>query len=149
MKKLLALLPLLLLSVVGFTAVGCSDDDKDEIINFEQLPAQAKTFVKTYYPSVNILRTEKDKNEYEVTLADGSRIDFNHAGEWTDVDAVAGKTIPSGFYPAEIDAYVSLQYNGVGINEISKEAAGYEVDLVNGVDLHFNAKGDFVRVDRD
>ena len=120
MKKLIRLLPLLLIVLVGLTTWSCSDD-KDEPITSDQLPTTAKTFITTYFPSAKILSVQKDKDEYEIVLSEGTCIDFDKSREWTDVDAVAGNTIPSGFYPESIDTYISTNLEDIGINEISKE----------------------------
>lgn len=149
MKKIARLLPVMLLALVGSMMFwSCGDDDKDEPISYENLPAQSKTFLQQYFPSASIVATIKDGNEYEVSLSDGTHIDFNKDGEWTDVDAAIGNTIPSGFYPAAIDTYVSENYPEDGINEISKEKRGYEVELVKGADLLFNYEGTFIGLDK-
>ncbi|MDE5812343.1 MAG: PepSY-like domain-containing protein [Muribaculaceae bacterium] len=148
MKKFLKFIPALLIAIaaVGFT--GCSDD-KDEPVNPSELPTTAKTFLDTYYPTVKIVTTTKDKDDYEVTLANGHKVDFTKSGEWTDVDAPQGQTIPSGFYPAQIDAYIETAYPGYGINEISRISQGYDVELTNAVDLIFSHDGSFISIDPD
>ena len=147
MKKLLRFLPIMLIAVIGISLSACGDND--EPIAPTELPTAAKTFLTTYYKSVEIVSTTKDKNEYKVTLANGHEVDFNTRGEWTDVDAPAGQTIPSGFYPAEIDSYIETVFNGDGINEISKVIKGYEVELVTGTELIFSSDGSFISFDPD
>lgn len=148
MKKTFRLIPMLLMAFVAILAVSCSDD-KDEPITTEQLPEQARTFINAYYPSATIVNSHKDKDEYEVIMSDGTKIDFNKHGEWKDVDAPVGKTIPNGFYPEAIDTYVYYNYNPAGINEISKDNREYEVELTNGLDLRFARDGAFIRIDHD
>lgn len=96
-----------------------------------------------------IMTTQREKDEYEVTLSDGTVIDFDKSGEWKDVDAAMGQSLPTGFYPAAIDNYIAANYAGAGINEISKERRGYDVELVTGQDLVFNAQGEFITIDKD
>lgn len=150
MKKLLKFLPMLLVAVFGVTAMSsCSDDDdKDQTIAISMLPNSAKEFVTTYFSNAVIVSAKVDGNEYEAILSDGTKIDFDKTGAWTDVDAPRGKTIPTGFYPEAIDTYVAANYTGVGINEISKEKRGYDVELVSGVDLVFSTTGEFIAVDK-
>ncbi len=148
MKKLLKLLPMMLLAFMAASFTSCDDDDKDDlVITEQQLPSTAKTFLTDYYPSVKVTKVKKDKDEYEVTLSNAHRIDFNLAGEWQDVDAPKGQSIPSGFYPSAIDTYIEENLNGVGINEISREAYGYDVELVNDLDLRFSTTGAFLDFD--
>lgn len=146
-KKLLKIMPLLMIAVVATAAASCSD--KDEPIDPSKLPQKAQTFISTYYPSATIVTSKKDGNEYDVLLDEGTNIEFDKSGEWKDVDATVGMTIASGFYPAGIDAYVSANYPGTGINEISKEKHGYDVELLTGLDLRFNTAGEFLGIDRD
>ncbi|MDE5595885.1 MAG: PepSY-like domain-containing protein [Muribaculaceae bacterium] len=148
MKKFLKFMPLLLIAVFGTMVWSCSDDDNDDSLAVNMLPDQAKEFVAQYFPSSAIIAAKTDGNEYDVMLSDGTKIEFDKSGEWKDVDAARGATVPSGFYPETIDTYVAANYEGKGINEISKETGGYDVELVNGVDLKFDSAGQFVAVDR-
>lgn len=143
MKKTFRLLSLLLISVMGLGFASCSDDD-DEVIAGSELPSEAKAFVSEYFPSASIVSARKDKNEYEVTLSEGTRIEFDKKGVWQDVDAALGKTVPSGFYPASIDEYISATTEGIGINEISKEKRGYDVELTGGIEMLFDYDGQFI-----
>ncbi|MDE6048393.1 MAG: PepSY-like domain-containing protein [Paramuribaculum sp.] len=146
MKRLFKFIPVLFAGVIALTLMSCSDDDKD--INPTDLPSNAKAFIATYYPSAKIVKTTKDKNEYDVILNNGHTIDFNKDGEWIDVDAPVGQTVPTGFYPASIDTYISSNFGtSGGINEISVNARGFEVDLVSGVELIFDQTGTFVGLD--
>lgn len=148
MKKMFKLLPLLLIAVLGLTFQSC-DDDKDEAIQSSQLPSNAKEFINQYFPSLQIVSSQKDKNDYEVILSDGTSIDFNKKGEWTDVDAALGKSLPTGFYPAAIDSYIAQNFQGLGINEISKDKRGYEVELVTGTEMMFSYDGTFIGIGVD
>lgn len=147
MKKIYRFIPVVLMAMMGIALWSCSDDDEPEIV--ENLPASEKTFLATYYPSTNIISVTKDKEEYDVRLSNGHSVEFNKSGEWTDVDAPAGQTIPSGFYPVAIDEYVSASYANSGINEISRIDRGFEVELLNATDLYFSADGSFIGIDPD
>lgn len=147
MKKIFKYLPVIFAAFMGcLILAGCNDDD-DKPVSPESLPEQATLFLKQYFPAANIMSSEKDKHDYEVMLSDGTRVEFSLNGEWTDVDAPNGKTIPSGFYPSAIDSYIETNFAGSGINEISKEQLGYDVELVDGNDLLFDYEGGFLRFD--
>ena len=147
MKKLYRILPMLLVAVLSIALWSCSDDD--EPVPVTKLPSSAQTFLNTYFDNVDIISVTKDKDDYEVLLSNGYSVEFNTSGEWTDVDAPVGKTVPTGFYPAAIDTYISSAYSGSGINEISRIDRGYEVELLNGTDLYFSADGTYIGIDRD
>lgn len=151
MSKTIKIFGLMMLAVLGLGAMSCSEDDNKEI-PAAQLPQDAKSFLSTYYPSVNIVSVKRDNNngalELDVRLANGHEVSFNADGEWTDVDAPRGESIPAGVAPQAITDYIALNYSGMAINEISKDARGYEVELTNGVDLLFNSDGSFAGIDR-
>lgn len=144
----------LMVCVFGCLAWSCSDDDDDNdvTISFSSLPTPAQQFISQFYPSDKIaLITKEVKNshlnsEYEVRFVSGQEVEFDAVGLWTDVDAPKGQTVPTGIVPA-IDEYVGLNYDGAGINEISRDSRGYEVELVNGIELLFDANGQFLGVD--
>lgn len=141
----------LLLACAAIVAIGlgaCGDDD--EMIPAVQLPESAKTFVAKFFPGAEIVKVEKDgrhdSTEYTVTFASGYKVEFDSLGEWTDVDAPSGSIIPSGIAPAVIEEYVSNYFPGNGINEISRDYHGYDVDLVSGVELTFTLDGQLIEI---
>lgn len=147
MKKTLSLLFATLLAVMVWS---CSSDD-DTPIPVSDLPAGAKNFIAMYFPQDKIVSVERDGSnplaEYDVTFASGFEVEFNSAGDWVDVDAPMGQTIPYGIAPGAIQSYVSLNYPTNGINEISTEINGYEVELVSGLELLFDLQGNFLGTD--
>ncbi|MDE6270403.1 MAG: PepSY-like domain-containing protein [Muribaculaceae bacterium] len=148
MKKYLFLALVLILGVSAFTA--CSEDDN--LVVPADLPQAAQTFMERYFSGTEVLSVKKEgkhsDTEYTVKLRNGYEVEFDATGNWTDVDAPAGKTIPDGIAPNPIANYVAEEYPGMGINEISRDYKGYDVELVTGLDLEFDIEGNFLRVDR-
>lgn len=148
MKKTLSLLFIAMFAALTWS---CSDDDDESPISADQLPANAKNFIQTYFGGDKISKVEKEGSNayaaYDVRFASGYEVEFNAAGEWVDVDAPVGQTIPSGIAPLAIESYVSTNYPTSGINEISLEINGYDVELVNGLDLVFDLEGNFRGID--
>ena len=101
----------------GIFMTACSDD-KDEPVQMTELPQIAQNFLSTYFGKDKIV-----------------------SAEWPDVDAPYGKVIPSGIVPEVIANYIEVQCPGVGINEISRDSLGYEVELANGTELRFKPDG--------
>lgn len=151
MKKLLKFLPLLLVALLATTFASCSNDDKDDdddsLVSEATLPANAKSFINQYFSDTEVKSVWKDTDDYTVVMKNGQTIEFSLAGNWTDVKAPAGESVPTGFYPNQIDTYVSANYNGALIKEISTETYGYEVDLSTGIDLRFDQDGNFLSID--
>ena len=148
MKKIFKLLPILLLAVLGVALSSC-DNDKDEPISSAQLPSKATEFISQFFPSERIISSVKDKDEYEVKLSEGTKIEFDKDGEWIDVEAATTKTLPTGFYPSEIDTYLAEYFEGLGINEITKVPRGYEVELITGTEILFGPDGTYIEIGVD
>lgn len=152
MKKTIKLFALLVLALFATTTLWSCDNDHEELVGSSELPATALKFINTYYPAAKVASIVKDKDdhlhEYEVTLSNVHKLTFDSKGEWQKVDAPMGQTIPSGFYPSAIDQYVLESAGALGINEISKEKYGFEVDLINGLELKFNLEGVFIGIDQ-
>lgn len=135
---------------LAFTTVSCSSDDNnssDIIVNYSELPTQAKEFTETYFSDLQIFRVEKDLKSideyYEVKFVGGMEIDFTQSGIWTNVDG-NNKAIPTGFILAPIVEYVTTNYNATFIESIEKKGYGFDVDLVNNVELRFDLEGNFL-----
>lgn len=146
MKRVLRLLTIVIFAGLAFSAFSCSDND-DELITATELPGDAQAFVSTYFPGVGIVSSYRDKDEYEIILENGTRIDFDNTGAWESVDAPTGTAVPQGFYPVAIDRYIEMKMPGQSINEISREKRGYEVELLTGTELYFSSDGAFVKFD--
>lgn len=137
--------------VVFFTLFTVVANAQDKLINFTQLPKKAQQFVSTYYHD-NQISLVKEETEfmsgksYEVKFKDGVKLEFDGKGEWTEVDAEL-KSVPLKIVPASILEYVKKSFPDNEIVQISRSSRKYEIELTNGVDLEFNKKGQFVRID--
>ena len=136
------------MAIVGLALSSCGEDDEKEISS-GKLPAAAKEFINQYWPSTGIVSSRQERKDYEVILADGTRLNFDKEGSWFEVEARLGQTVPTGFYPVEIDVYIASHLNGAGIHEITKETVGYEVKLLTGVELLFSNEGTYIGIDRE
>lgn len=147
MKKLYLLL---IVGLFACVAWSCSDDDDDKDFNVpeSELPVAAKAFISEFYPADKIVKVTKEYSNgaisYDVKFASGLDIDFDAAGQWTDVDAPKGQTLPLGIVPDQIMDYITQTFPTLGVNEISRDKFGYEVELVNGRDLYFDSNFNFI-----
>ena len=143
MKNLAFTLRLLIVSIVF---VAC---DEEKLISIDKLPATAQTFLHTHFPSQEAIRIEKDRDNYDVYLANGVQIDFTKSGDWDDVEC-RGQELPASIIaliPASIPAYVAEHYPNQFISGVNKEHFGYEIDLSGYMELEFNTNGGFLRID--
>lgn len=142
MKNLFMALVCLMMST------ACVADDR--IIPVEQLPASAKAFIQKNFPgkTISYAKIDRDglKTIYEARLDDGTEVDFDKKGNWDKVDCEK-KAVPASLVPASIASYVKANFPGTFVETIDKERNGYEVELSNKLDLRFDKKGNFKRID--
>ena len=148
MKRKFLTLAFLALGTTAF--VSCSDDDDETVINAQELPENAQTFVSTHFPAADYTKIEKkqaaesDGTLYEVELSNNFEIDFTAEGEWVDIDG-NNSEVPVEIIPENIAGYVTENYTDLFITGIDKEPTGYEINLSNDLDVYFDQDENFVR----
>lgn len=141
-----------MLMVMSLAFTACDDDDVNiSTIKFDQLPMPAQAFLMQYYAVHQISSIFYDENStqgvYEVYFDDSSEVEFDYIGNWTEVSAPAGLSIPDGIAPDFVVMYVDSYYPLAGVNSIDIEYGGvYDVELTNGVEIVFSANGDVLGV---
>jgi hypothetical protein len=118
-------------------------------VTFDQLPAEAKTFIKDNFKSPfhhAIKDVESRSISYEAVLEDNTEIEFTEAGRWVEVDA-KGKPVPPSFIQRSIVDYVKINYPTQAITKIERSDTGYKARVTSGTDLKFDARGTFVKID--
>ena len=136
MKRIISTIAAVVLCLATATACYCDG----RMIAPEKLPAAAKTFIQQSFPDAAIAFAERDSNEYEVHLNDGTEITFDLKGNWDKVDCNFSP-VPDEIVPQPIATYVEKNFPGVSIVKIDKERYGYEVELANDLELKFNKQG--------
>ncbi|KUF43906.1 PepSY-like domain-containing protein [Myroides marinus] len=162
MKNSKIVLAVLLMAIVGFTACSSDDNGKGsnvEQISEDQLPTNSKTFLRSVFPNASFRHTAKVTTpnyygtEYTTSLDNKVEIDFDKAGNWTEVEMSDHSAIPTEFLKQEVSTildYVNKNYPGMSILELDRDMKrGYEVTLSNGLELIFNIKQEFVGLDLD
>lgn len=144
MKKMM-----LILACV-FTLVANAYADNYQPITRNQLPKNAQTFLSTYFPTTktSLIRKEIDLTEisYDVIFTDGSKVEFDRHGNWTEVDCLAAP-LPSNIVPEAIANIVKEQYPEAKVTKIERDYREYEVKLSNRVELTFNKKMQLIDID--
>ena len=135
--------------LIVFTASSAFANDK--VITFSQLPAKSQKFVKTFFPQEDVLTVTEEteylvQKEYTVIFRDGAKIEFDSDGEWEKVDTRT-KPVPVKLVPNSILNHVKKSFPNTFVKEIKKSRNKYEVEISNGLELEFNRKGEFIRID--
>lgn len=142
MKK--SILTLAAALLVGFATA------EERPADYNTLPANAKALIAKHFAKTTVASATVDKDfmevEYTVLLADGTSVEFNKAGNWTQVENKSSG-ITSTIIPKKIASYVSTNYAGAKITKIDIDRTDYEVELSNDIDLKFDLKGTFLRAD--
>jgi hypothetical protein len=144
MKKFISTFAVLLLAL----SVACAKTDRP--VKVTELPTAAQTFLKSYFAESEVSFAKLDDEfvykEYEVMLADGTKIEFDGDGEWHNVDCKA-YAVPAAIVPEQIKAYVEGNYPGVKIMKIDRDRRDYEISLSNRLELTFDKKFNLVDID--
>lgn len=134
----------ILLCAVFVSLTACSKEDIP--IQVSELPQTAQQFIKTYFSNQEVAYALKDNDSFEVAFASGYKVDFDKKGNWKEVDCKFD-AIPAGIAPTAITDYVSRNFPTSFIVKIERDKKEYEVELNSGLDLKFDANGNFKKVD--
>lgn len=114
------------------------------------LPEPVNAFLQQHFPGKTVAMVETDSEyagvEFEVTLNDGTEVNFRPNNDWDKVECRAS-AVPAALVPATIAKYVKATFQAVPIVKIDREAFGYDIELGNGVELKFNPNGQFMGYD--
>lgn len=109
MKKLLFIL-LSMMSVSAALRAGNEIRTTDP----QKLPATAREFIATHFPDTRIALIKIDReggrtDSYDVLLENGSDLEFDRRGQWTEIDAER-TTVPQSIIPLRIADYLKRNY---------------------------------------
>ncbi|EGJ72514.1 hypothetical protein Bcop_2361 [Bacteroides coprosuis DSM 18011] len=144
MKKTLTVFVLVLSTIIFFTGRANAQ-------NMSQLPNAAQTFIKTYFPKLQISKIEEDDKIYEtksfeVIFTNGYEVTFDSKGVWFVVDCQED-AIPEALIPVNINSYVKKNFPGDFITQIEVIKGEYDIELQSDLSLLFDRKGNFKSVD--
>lgn len=114
---------------------------RDMVVPVSELPKNAQDFISKNFRTTQIALVKKDIDSYDVTLNDGTEIDFIINGEWKDVDGKY-KALPNTILP-NIMPKISASSNAQ-IIEVSREINGYKFDLSNQLKIYTDAQGNIL-----
>lgn len=131
------------------TFTGCDDE---KTIGCDELPSAARTFIEQYFPARTPHHVQREKDDgcrkYECTLDDGTQLEFDASGEWTEVDCKFS-ALPEGILPGRVAGHLAANYPQVVAYKVERQLGGYEVSVSGSLELIYGADGAFVREQRD
>ena len=139
---------LVLLVTITMSLVACAD--RQHLIEYSELPAQAQNFLLKYFNVADIAYIEQERDgvhyDYNVHLKNTTEIDFDYRGNLQSIDCQVAP-VPNGIVPELITNFVTLHYPNHFIVEYVIEYRHLKVELSNGLELVFDLEGHFIRVD--
>lgn len=136
--------------LVSALCISLSGFAQEQLISYSKLPTKGQNFIAKYFDSsaVDYVKLDDDyfSKDYEVVFRNRTKVEFDGNGEWKEIDG-NGVGIPTKMIPQNIVNYVSKSFPQNKIKKIERMRRGYEVELTNGLDLIFNAKGNFIRIE--
>ncbi|EAL8814850.1 hypothetical protein FI493_07720 [Campylobacter coli] len=114
---------------------------RDIIVPASELSRNAQDFISKNFKTAQIALVKKDIDSYDVTLNDGTEIDFIITGEWKDVDGKY-KALPNSILP-NIMPKISASSNAQ-IIEVSREINGYKFELSNQLKIYTDTQGNIL-----
>lgn len=112
-------------------------------LEISNLPEPALSFIETHFAGIPVTKVKADKENgdkgYEVTLSNGTEIEFRSDGSYRGVDG-NHRPIPTAFIDPKIMNYVTENYPQSKITHIDYDRKSIEVELGN-IDLEFSTDG--------
>lgn len=122
----------------------------DKVITEGELPKGAQAFASKYFAGkqTSLIKLDGDllRKSYEVLYSDGTKVEYDSAGEWKEV-SVRGGSVPAGIVPAQIATALQTRFAQQSITKIERTRRGYEVELSNGLEVSLDKKGRIKKVD--
>ena len=116
----------------------------------QALPEPVSAFLKQHFPNATVSYVKTDSEygglEYDLTLSDGTEIDFDTNNQWDNVDCHVNP-VPASLIPASIAGYVKANYQSLPVTKIDREPHGFDIRLSNGLELRFAPNGQFLGID--
>ena len=129
---------------------GMAFSGKDIPIRFQQLPVKAQQVIKKHFPNQKIalakMENELLSKSYEVIFTNGTKIEFDSKGQWTNIDCKHSQ-VPSALIPPAILNYVKKHYLRSIITEVERKRRTIQIELNNGIDLTFNSNYQIIEID--
>ena len=141
MKSIKAIL-LMVAILIGFSAKA----DHDQVITYNQLPANAQAMLKQYFANKVPLVVTMDWDDYTIVYDSGEKVEFNKQGEWKEIDCRTS-FVPTALIPEQIKANVKTSFPGTTILKLDRNRRGYEVKLNNGLEIEYNRSFQVIDID--
>lgn len=103
------------------------------------IPQNAQNFIKQHFPNIKVTFIERDWEDIEVYLENGTQIDFFPNGDWKEVKCYGN--MPATILPANVMNTIKRTYPNAAIVKIEKQFTIFEIKLNNMMELYVDNNG--------
>ena len=131
----------LMIAVLMAASTVWADDDIKEL-DPQKLPPITLSIIKSYFPGTEVVTAtklkSKIKNAFNVTLNDGTLLEFDKDGQWQRVDC-GGAPVPVRMINLKIQAWLNENRRDAQVVLMEKDKKGnYTIQLDDETVLHFD-----------
>lgn len=141
----------LLLLCLAFVAFQTASADNERPIQLNQLPVEAQKLLKQHFSKQKVALAKQEtgilEKSFDVILTDGTKIEFDRDGVWTEISCKQQTTVPVALVPIQVSDYISQHYPEAQVKKIERERKRCEVELTNRVEITFNSAYQVVDID--
>lgn len=125
-------------------------------VNLNQLPQNARDFLQKHFKNYIVTQCdhEFDDNSYEVKLSDGTDVEFDARGRWTEIEAGRINVLPVQLVKKLVPhkAYKELVSRKINtlVESVKRLKDGYKIEIKNAEydEFIFSSDGKLIRVSR-
>lgn len=144
--RLIKLTTAALILAMSTTLISC---DQKTIIPDSKIPSEIKSYVSTHFPNNAIIQATKEidgiTKTYDIILQENIGLEFNRKKEIVDIDG--SSALPNSVIPERLLQHVTANFPNNVITAWELDDKRQKIKLDNGLELEFNKKGDFLRLD--
>ena len=111
-------------------------------VQLSSIPQNAQNFIKQHFSNIQVSYIERDWDDIEVYLANGTQIEFFPNGDWKEVKCYMN--MPASILPANVMATIQRTYPQAAIIKIEKQFTIFEVKLNNMMELYIENNGTLI-----
>ncbi|EAH4719653.1 hypothetical protein JYE83_000699 [Campylobacter upsaliensis] len=119
----------------------------DIILSPQNLPNTIKEFLQNNFQA-QVSLAQRDDDVYEIALSDGTELEFDHNGEWKEIEA-RGTAISYEVLPPHIASILKNEFKENAIKEIERKINYYKIKFYNNFEIIIDFNGTILRREYD
>lgn len=125
-------------------------DRHEKMVNKEDLPQSIQQFIDTHFAGITVSTAcVMEKGKHKVELSDGYEVEFDHNGNWEEIDNELHAALPASvisLLPTAAVNYIAQNYPNQAVYSIERDNRGYEVKIHSAAieKLYFDRNGNLV-----